>query len=156
MDWLVIEGVRPWDGRYEWDPFGERPLTYREWEWITRYSGYMPLTIDDGYRGGDPRLYRVFAIVALYRAGKIDESVAGDVHDRFADEAFGKTIRLELGQEAEAEEADAGPPSSRPDSKLNGSGDSSSATLGRSEHPPTSSGTPASATSESAPARSAT
>lgn len=155
MDWLVIEGVRPWDGRYEWDPFGERPLTYREWEWITRYSGYMPLTIDDGYRGGDPRLYRVFAIVALYRAGKIDDRDVDDVHGRFADEAFGKTIRLEIGQEAE-EEADVGPPSSRPDSKLNGSGDSSNATSGRSEHPPISSGTLASDTSESRLAGSAT
>ena len=41
MDYLTIEGVAPYDGRYEFD-LRDRPFTVREWGWIKRHSGYLP------------------------------------------------------------------------------------------------------------------
>ena len=67
MDYIVIEGVRPYDGRYEFDLEG-RELTTREWGWIKRLSGYLPLTIEEGLT--DPELITVFACIALRRAGQ--------------------------------------------------------------------------------------
>ena len=98
MDYLTIEGVKPYDGRYEFD-LENRALTTREWGWIKRHSGYLPLTIDEGFRGADPELYAVFAVIALHRAGKIDARDAGDMYERIADAPFGATITLE-GDEA--------------------------------------------------------
>ena len=69
MDYIVIEGVPPYDGRYEFDLEG-RELTTREWGWIKRHSGYLPLTIEDGFT--DPELVTVFAAIALRRAGKVE------------------------------------------------------------------------------------
>ena len=76
MDYLTIEGVKPYDGRYEFD-IENHALTTREWGWIKRHSGYLPLTIADGYAGADPELYAVFAVIALCRAGKVDARDAG-------------------------------------------------------------------------------
>ena len=47
-----------------------RELTTREWGWIKRLSGYLPLNIEDGL--GDPELVIVFAAIALRRAGKVE------------------------------------------------------------------------------------
>ena len=69
MDWLILEQVPPYDGRYEWDLEG-RELTTREWGWIKRLAGYLPLNIEDGL--GDPELIAVFAAIALRRAGKVE------------------------------------------------------------------------------------
>ena len=60
LDWLTVAGVKPWDGRYEFDLNG-RELTTREWGWIKRHSGYLPLTIDEGFNGADPELFACFA-----------------------------------------------------------------------------------------------
>ena len=48
MDWLTIKGVPPWDGRYEFD-LEDRELTTREWGWIKRWSGYLPLTVAEAF-----------------------------------------------------------------------------------------------------------
>jgi hypothetical protein len=45
MDTIVISGVKPYDGRYEFELGDE--LTTREWGWIKRLSGYLPSTLDD-------------------------------------------------------------------------------------------------------------
>ena len=55
MDWIVIDGAPPYDGRYMFDLAGQE-LTTREWGWIKRLSGYLPLTLDEGFKGGDPEL----------------------------------------------------------------------------------------------------
>lgn len=149
MEWLVIEGVRPWDGRYEFD-LEHRPLTNREWGWIKRHSGYLPLTIEDGWKGGDPELFAAFAVIALHRAGRIQTGDVADVYERFADTPFGTTFRLDLDA---AEEGDAGPPAENSNANGSSSGDASKTSSGMWAPPD---GTPASATSESAPARSAT
>lgn len=147
MDWLVLDGVAPWDGRYELDIVG-RPLTYREWEWIVTLSGYMPATFMDGFRGADPRLARVLAVVALHRAGRIAPDDAHDFHERFADLPFDGTIRLELGEPDEQEDDAADPPESA--SRRNGSGHDSTTSSAPSAGLPRPSGIPGSATSASA------
>jgi hypothetical protein len=154
MDWVVIEGVKPYDGRYPFD-LEESPLTTREWGWIKRLSGYLPLTLDDGFSGGDPELFSCFAAIALRRAGVVDTRQVAEVFDRIVDNPFETTIRMESDAPAEEEpEGDASPPppsssASGPDSGpslTNGSGDS--------DEIPGRSGMPESATSESPPTRS--
>lgn len=149
MDWLVIEGVRPWDGRYEFDLEGA-PFTTREWGWIKRHSGYMPLTIDQGWSGADPELFSVFAVISLYRAGRIQPADVTDVFERFVDAPFGGTIRLETDT-ADDGEGDAGPPDVSSDASSSSSGPGSPTSTETSEATPPVSGIPASATSESPP-----
>lgn len=150
-DRIVIEGVKPWDGSYDFD-IDDRPLTQREWGWIKRLAGYMPLTINDGWQGGDPELFAAFAVIAMHRAGRIAASDAQDMYDRFADVPFGTAIRLELDP-AGLQDGDARPPAGNNSSNGSSSGDDSRTSSGMWAP---ADGTPASATSESAPARSAT
>src|SRR3954470_24068417 len=71
LDIIKLSGVPPWDGRYEFN-LKAQPLSTHEWGWIKRLSGWMPLTIEEGYDGGDPELYATFAAIALCRAKKIE------------------------------------------------------------------------------------
>lgn len=144
MDWLVVDGVRPWDGRYEFDLVG-RPLTIREWGWIRRFSSYLPLNVDEGWRGGDRELFAVFAVIALYRAGRIQPEDAAGLFDRLADSP-GTAVRLELTTDDE-EEGDASPPAGSSEGSTNGSGHSSRTSSDPSTAP---GGIPGLATSESA------
>jgi len=148
-DWLTITGVPPWDGRYEFD-IADRELTTREWGWLKRLAGYMPLTIQDGFDGADPELFAVFAVIALHRNGKIQAADVADTYDRFADAPFGMTILLESD---DAEEEEPAPLGNSPASAPTSGDDSptSSETLDGSQSP---SGTPASAISEWPLARS--
>jgi hypothetical protein len=157
MRWIVIEGVKPYDGRYPFDLAGAEPTT-REWGWIKRLSGYMPATIDDGLDGGDPELFSVFAVIALRRAGRVDNSEVPEVFERFIDAPFARSIRAENdSDEAEQDEDDAGPPASSSPANGTSSGPVSRTSSGRSATAsPSGSGTPASATSVSLPAGSAT
>jgi len=153
VNWLVIDGVPPWDGRYEFDLEDQEPTT-REWGLIKKFSGYLPLTIQQGLEGADPELFCVFALIALRRAGKIDQPDIQQTYDRFADAPFGATIRLEADQEPA--EADAGPPPSSSSGSSSIGGDDSTTSSEKSDGTPDPSGTPASATSASAPIRLAT
>lgn len=146
---LVIEDLRPYDGEYDFD-VGE--FNRREWGWIKRFSGYLPGDVEKGFMGFDQDLYAVFAIVALHRAGRIDQGDAGHVFDRFQE---GGTIRL-VGEPAETEEEDAGPPavSSNGNGISSGPGSSeSSETSAPTRYVP---GTHDSGISVSAPTTSAT
>jgi hypothetical protein len=147
MNWLVIEGVKPWDGRYEFD-LDRQELTTREWGFIKRYSGYLPTTLEEGIEGADPEFFCVVAVIALRRAGRIGNADVQQTFDRFADAPFGTTIRLE-GDDEPAPEADADPSASS-SSKPNGSGDGSRTSSETSPVIPPASGIPASATSTSA------
>lgn len=120
MDWIVIDGVRPWDGRYEFDLAGSPP-TSREWGWIKRLAGYLPLTLDEGFKGADPELFCVFAAIALRRAGKIEPGQVPDIYDRLIDAPFGATIRLEADTPDEEETE----PEQDPTASSNGNGGSS-------------------------------
>lgn len=106
---LTIQGVRPWDGTYDFDV---AEFTTREWGWIKRFAGYLPGDVEKGFEGADPELISVFAVIALRRAGRIDVGEAAHVYDRFADAPFGAAVRL-VGDTIDADEAgddDAGPP----------------------------------------------
>ena len=150
MDYITIEGVRPWDGRYEFD-LENRELTTREWGWIKRLSGYLPLTIDEGFEGADPELFATFAAIALFRAGKVTAREVPEVFERLADAPFGSTITLEGDQEGVPIEENPSRPSSPASESISGTdGPKSSASL---DGNPTPTGTPDLATSASAPTR---
>ena len=148
MNYLVIEGIKPWDGRYEFDIENEEPTT-REWSWIKRFSGYLPLTIQQGLEGGDPELFCAFAVIALRRADKVEPGDVQQLYDRLADAPFGATIRLEADQ-AETVEDDASPPATSSNGSWSTSGTDTKPSSDRSAPIPPASGIPASATSISA------
>lgn len=110
MEYIVLEGVKPYDGRWPLEMSAD--FTTREWGVIKRLSGYLPLTIEEGFQGGDPELFAAFAVVALVRAGRVEASDAQDAFDRIADAPFGAAIRLDTDTPAEelVEGGDAGPP----------------------------------------------
>jgi hypothetical protein len=145
VNYLVIEEIRPYDGRYEFDLDGQE-LTTREWGHIKRLSGYLPLTMQQGVEGADPELFCAFAVVALCRANRIENTAVQEVFDRLADAPFGATIRLEAD---EPEETDADPPVRSSNGSSSISGDGSRTSSESSDTPRSRSGTPGSATSAS-------
>lgn len=153
MGWIVVSGVKPWDGRYEFDP--NLDYTTREWGWIKRLAGYMPLTADQGLDGGDPELFAVFAVIAMRRAGTIDIRDVPEVFERISDAPFGGTVTFE-SDPADTEEGDAGPPAASSSGNGNTSGAGSPASSATPAGPPSRSGTPASDSTASHPIWSAT
>jgi hypothetical protein len=149
MDYLRIEGVRPYDGRYEFD-LRSSSFTVREWGWVKRYASYLPLTIDEGLAGSDAELFAVFALIALVRSRKLAPEDVPDAWERFADAPGVVTVRLELNREVDPADDALPPPAS---SNGNGvdSGDAGRTNSETSEETPRATGTPASATSESRP-----
>ena len=108
-DRIVISGVRRYDGEYEFDLDGEL-MTTLEWRWVKKISGYLPMTIMDGWEGQDPDLFLAWAVIALSRAGRIDEKDALAVADVIA-RAPRSAIRLEIGEQ----EQEADPPAEAPE-----------------------------------------
>lgn len=145
MDWIVINGVSPYDGRYPFevaDQDGELNITTREWGWIKRLANVQPLTFEEAVRSLDAELMTVLAAIAMRRAGKIEQRDVEQVFDRLVDAPFGSRILYET----DTVEDDAGPPhqgsppssSSRPGS----SGGESTNSLVISPAPPNGSGIP--------------
>lgn len=150
---LVIEGVKPWDGRYELDL--ERELTTREWGWVKRLSGYLPLTLgDDAY--GDPEFVCVLAAIAIRRAGRVDNTEVPAVYDKLIDAPFGATITIDDHNTEAAEDGDAGPPVRSSNGSTSTSGDLSTPSSASSDSRPSATGTPALGSSPSAPPMSVT
>jgi hypothetical protein len=146
-DWIVIENVPPYDGRYEFD-LGQRELTTREWGWIKRLAGYLPLDFDQEDKLGDPELITVFAVIALRRAGKVEVAQVPTVFERLIDAPFdGSAIKYE--SDPDPVEDDAGPPPSSWNGSAASSGPPSLMSSETSALTQSSSGTPASAISES-------
>jgi len=104
-DWVTIEGVKPWDGQYPLEIFGDEPLTTREWGFIKRLSGYLPTDITVK----DPEVICALAVVALYRAGRVSAAEVPVTFERIIDAPFGSTVRLEGDENAEEEGDDGGP-----------------------------------------------
>ena len=153
MEWLTIQGAKPWDGRYELDLL-ENELTTREWGYVKRLTGYMPLTIMNGLEGADPELFTALAVIALRRAGKIEQAAVTDTYERLLDTPAGR-IMLESDTDVDEAEADAGPPAVSSNGSDSFSGTGSTPSSERSDGPiPPATGIPASATSTSAPVRS--
>lgn len=147
-NWITLTGVKPYDGRYELD-LDEQPLTMREWGWIKRHAGYLPVTLT-GESFTDPELITMLAIVAMHRSGTVTNAQVPELWDRFQDVPFGSTVTLETDETEDAED-DAGPPPEGKSAKRSSNGASSANGSETQEDPPRSTGSPASVTSESAP-----
>ena len=151
-DHITITGVAPYDGRYELDITGQ-PLTTREWGWVKRHAGYLPLTMDAG-SFSDPEFVIVEAVIALHRAGKITAAEVPALVDRFQDIDPFAAITYEAGEQPEGD--DAGPPPRSSDVKPSSNGDSSPTGSETSDSHPKATGDQPSDTSLSVPAMSAT
>jgi hypothetical protein len=154
-DQVVIQGVRPYDGSYELDLDGQ-PLTTREWGYIKRHAGYLPLTLDEN-TFADPEFVAVLAVIAVRRAGTIEEREITGLLDRLFDAPFGATVTIETDGADLDEEGDAdGPPAGSSDSRPSSNGADSTTASDSSENPPKPTGPRRSDTSGSAPAMSVT
>lgn len=153
MDHITVEGVPPYDGRYELDIWGDSAMTSREWGWMKRYAGYLPLTLT-GDAFGDPEAINVFAIIALRRNGKIEPRDVAAAWERFQDAPFGATVTLEIGDPEDMEGDADGPPSTSSNGSDGSSSPSSRNDSDNSDSPQSPTGTPASDTSVSAPVTS--
>jgi hypothetical protein len=120
-DALVVN-VPPYEGEYEFD-LNAQPLSTVEWRWVKKISGYLPLTIAQGWEGGDPDLFLAFAVIAMRRSGKIAKNDVLEVAEVIEEAAVDGTAISFKGEVVEEEL----PPTSEPepgDSKPD-SGDSS-------------------------------
>jgi len=106
-DFITLEGLsRAYDGRYELD-LGNG-LTSREWGWVKRLAGYLPMQVD-GDVLGDPEFICVLAAIAIRRAGKVEAPEVPHVYERLLDAPAEAILRFESDEEEEPE-GDAGPP----------------------------------------------
>lgn len=97
MTKIIVSGIRPYDGSYDLDP--ERAFSTREWRWIKQISGYMPLTVADGFKGGDPDLFVALAVIAMNREGRVDRDQALEVAETLAEVPFdGASITFDVGE----------------------------------------------------------
>lgn len=122
----MIVNVPPYAGEYEFDIAG-RMLNVDEWEWVHKISGYLPLTFDEGVSGGDPRLYVAFAVIAMNRAGVIqDDEVMGvaALLRKAPVDGASITFRGDVDEADEEEESD--PPAGSESDETPSSGDDSS------------------------------
>lgn len=88
---IILKGLPKYDGDYELD--ANRPFNGLEWRWVKRISGYMPMTMRDGFAGADPDLFIALAVIAMWRDRKITKDEALTVADTIA-EAYGVEIDL--------------------------------------------------------------
>jgi hypothetical protein len=130
MSRMIIAGARPYDGAYEID--FDREFSAREWGWIKRFAGYLPVDVDDR-TFGDPELACVLAVIAMHRAGRIQPAEAPAAFEKLEDAPFGSAITIETEPEPESREE---PDDRPPPPSSSGNGVTSGAGL------PTSSATP--------------
>lgn len=101
---LIVGRSSVYRGEYEFD-FNEQALSALEWRWIKKLSGYLPMTISDGFAGLDPELIVALSVVVLYRHGRIGKEDALTVAEQFMEiPADGEGLRLMLGEEAEVDD----------------------------------------------------
>ncbi len=149
-DQIVVSGVRPYDGRYPFD-LENQELTTREWGWIKRLAGYLPLTVEEGL--SDPELIVVFACIALHRAGKVVSRDVPDTFEQLSDAPFGSAITMETEPvDEEGKESDP-PPSGQSSNSNSGTSGPASTSSETSAETPVDSGIPGSASLASVPTR---
>lgn len=148
---IIVAGVKPWDGRYELE--FEREFTTREWGWIKRLAGYLPMAVTDEVFG-DPELVCVLAVIAMHRSGRVQSSEVPAMFDRLVDAPFGSAITFEAGDQDEDVTPDPSPPNANANGNISG-GDSTASSENSTELP-SSIGTLASDSSVSDPSISAT
>jgi hypothetical protein len=152
MSRMIIAGVRPYDGAYEID--FDREFSAREWGWIKRFAGYLPVDVDDR-TFGDPELACVLAVIAMHRVGRIGPAEASAAFEKLEDAPFGSAITVETEPEPEPQEDERRPPP--PSSSGNGvtSGAGSPTSSATPPSPPNAIGIRGSDTSVSDPLMSA-
>lgn len=134
--------VPRYSGEYDLN-IDDPPLSNLEWRWIKKISGYMPLTLEQGWEGGDPDMFIAFAVIALRRAGMIDKDRALAVADELADVPFGTAIML-VGDEEKKQEPPTLPAATPETEQRNGNtGRSSSTTSAPQGDTPSPTGAPA-------------
>lgn len=107
-DFIVLEGVAPYDGRYEL-VLGDG-LTTREWGWIKRLAGYLPMQVNIDALG-DPEFVCVLAAISLRRAGRIEIADVPAAFERLTDAPAQAVFRIEADTtDDEDAEGDASPP----------------------------------------------
>jgi hypothetical protein len=94
---IIIQGIKPYDGEY--DLVTDRAFNAREWRCIKKVSGYMPLTVSDGFAGGDPDLFVALAVVAMTRQGKVERDNMLRVADELAEMPFDGASITMVGDE---------------------------------------------------------
>jgi hypothetical protein len=99
---IVVRGVPPYDGEYEVDT--DRSWNTREWSWIKKISGYLPLTVQDGFAGNDPELFLAVAVICMARAGKIDREDALRVAEIMSEAPYEPGTFTLIGDVVEADE----------------------------------------------------
>lgn len=154
---FVVAEPSLYAGRYPFDL--DRDFSTREYGWIKRLAGYLPLEIEQGWSGGDSELRLVLVLIAMHRAGRVAAADVPQVFDSLAD-APGTFLQLESEPEAPgaAEPEDpmraSTPENSGPKAPSSGLDSATSSAI--SANGQNSSGMPESAISGSAPAGSAT
>lgn len=139
--------ISPYEGEYEFD--FDDAFTTLEWRWIKKTSGYMPLTINEGMKGGDPDVFVALAVIAMFREGKVDEQNALEVAAELAKAPFdGVAIRVVEDEVEDVPLSASVSPASNGESTTS-SGDGSTTGSETSETDPTVIGTPPSDTSVS-------
>ena len=99
---IVVKGIPPYDGEYEVDT--DRSWNTREWSWIKKISGYLPLTVQDGFAGNDPELFLAVAVICMARAGKIDREDALRVAEIMSEAPYEPGTFSLIGDVVEADE----------------------------------------------------
>ena len=90
----VTVNIPKYRGTYELDL--DRAFNTHEWRCIKRVSDYMPLTVHDGFQGGDPALFVALACIAMARDGRINRDDWWTVADDLGDAPFdGEAIVFE-------------------------------------------------------------
>lgn len=95
----------PYRGEWPID-FGDS-FTIGEWRVIKKVSGYLPLTIEEGFSNLDPDLIVALTVVALVRNGKVRSENALDAARRMDDMALdGSGIVVDFGGAEDGDDAD--------------------------------------------------
>ena len=91
MSTIVIEGIPPYDGEYDFD-LEKRMLSGHELGWVKKIAGYKLGEIEQG--DGDAVLALVFAAIAVTRAGKARMADMQETYDKLADPPFGEMVQV--------------------------------------------------------------
>lgn len=92
---IKLNGFGRLDGEYDLGD-DDRPFNGREWHWIKTISGYMPLTISEGFAGRDPDLYIALAVIAMCRSGKVNRDVALPVAEEMMEAPYEGASSIDL------------------------------------------------------------
>lgn len=105
---IRLNGTGRFDGEYDLGD-NDRVFNGREWHWIKKISGYMPLTISEGFAGRDPDLFVALAVIAMCRAGKIRRESALDVAEQLLEVPYEGSNTIDLIGD-DVEDDDENPP----------------------------------------------